>query len=481
MDETLRHTKARVLVVDDNADNRDLLSRRLKRRGYETVPAADGQEALDCVGNDRFDLVLLDIRMPGMDGIEVLRHIRERSNKIELPIIMVTAETDSAQVVRAISLGANDYVTKPIDFPVVLARVEAQLSLKAEVAASLRPEIIISSSERLEQGFLLDGRYEIEDVIGEGGFAVVYRALQRSTGQKVAVKVLRADHMRRDQRTVELARFEREIRMIHSVSHPNIIRLIDSGRIALDTSGVQQAHNVDPLGATRVSLRAKTPVPEAPAPSEHFEIPYLVTELLEGQTLQAELRARGKFSEQELMSIMLPVLSAAGAAHRVGIVHRDLTPANVFLARGHGGVRPRILDFGIAKLTDEPAGLATTTSSVIGTPHYMSPEQARGEKELTGASDQYTLAVVCYECLTGKRPYDGETFISVLQQVGHGEFSPPRHHDPTVSQVAEAVLLRAMSLDPNDRFPDTESMGRALLPLASERDRGQWAPVFEAV
>ena len=121
---------ARILVVDDNEMNRDMLSRRLARRGYEVDVAEDGARALEMTGSDRYDLVLLDIMMPGIDGYEVLETIRKDHGPDEMPVIMATARTESEDVVRALKMGANDYVTKPFDFPVVLARVRTQVSLK---------------------------------------------------------------------------------------------------------------------------------------------------------------------------------------------------------------------------------------------------------------------------------------------------------------------------------------------------------------
>ena len=120
----------RLLVVDDNDLNREMLSRRLQRRGFEVVMAADGYEAMQQVDNDQFDLILLDILMPGISGLEVLETLRKRYSPAELPIIMATAKTQSEDVVAALSLGANDYVTKPIDFSVLLARVDTHLKLK---------------------------------------------------------------------------------------------------------------------------------------------------------------------------------------------------------------------------------------------------------------------------------------------------------------------------------------------------------------
>src|SRR5881397_328956 len=123
-----------LLVVDDNPMNRDMLARRLTRRGYTVTVAEDGYQALAMIEAQQFDLVLLDIMMPGISGLDVLKTLRQRYAVADLPVIMVTAKDESDDIVAALQLGANDYVTKPLDFPVVLARVQTQLSLRRAVA-----------------------------------------------------------------------------------------------------------------------------------------------------------------------------------------------------------------------------------------------------------------------------------------------------------------------------------------------------------
>ncbi len=148
----------KLLVVDDNEMNRDMLSRRLGRRGHTVVTAADGRAALERIQREPFELVLLDIEMPGLDGFEVLRTIRETFDASDLPVVMATARTESDDIVRALKSGANDYVTKPLDFPVVLARVQTQLALKrskdALSAAHARMKRDLDAAARVQQALL---------------------------------------------------------------------------------------------------------------------------------------------------------------------------------------------------------------------------------------------------------------------------------------------------------------------------------------
>jgi phosphoserine phosphatase RsbU/P len=150
---------SRVLVVDDNEDNRDMLSRRLRRRGFDVALAVDGGQALELVERDRgFDVILLDVMMPGIDGLELLQRLRATRSVADLPIIMVTARDRSEDVVRALQLGANDYVTKPLDFPVVLARLHTQIALKrakqALERAHTRMKNDLDAAARLQQALM---------------------------------------------------------------------------------------------------------------------------------------------------------------------------------------------------------------------------------------------------------------------------------------------------------------------------------------
>src|SRR5262249_46264505 len=161
-----------LLVVDDNAENRDMLSRRLERKGFAVRSAADGFQALELVDKERVDLVLLDIMMPGISGLEVLKALRTTRSPAELPVIMQTARVESEDVVEAVELGANDYVTKPLDVPVVLARVQAQLRARR---AEKAPEPALTSTQ-IEPGLVLAERYRLESEIGSGSFGTVYKA-----------------------------------------------------------------------------------------------------------------------------------------------------------------------------------------------------------------------------------------------------------------------------------------------------------------
>ncbi len=469
---------AKLLVVDDNEDNRDVLARRLEKRGYDVDVAADGQAALAALDRSAYDLVLLDVMMPGMSGVEVLARVRESRSKAELPVLMATAKTDSEDVVAALAAGANDYVTKPLDFPVVLARIESQLELRAEVARLRAPVLAIDGS--VAPGTVLDGRYEVLEVIGEGGFAIVFRARQLSTGQVVALKLLRAHRLAATGAAgVERKRFEREMTLIGRLQHPHVVRLVDSGTIEIDRarSGLL-ARDLTP---TREGAfpRTRGDVPEPSSGGGSVSVPYLVMEYLDGRPLSAILRERGALPVAETIDLVLPVLSAVAEAHRAGIVHRDLKPPNILVVAGaNGAPHPKVLDFGIAKLREEESSGLTRDAGFVGTPEYMSPEQARGSADVMELSDQYAIGVLLYECLTGRRPFTSESFIELAHRIATGDFAPPRAHVPDLPEGLEAAVLRAMRVEPGARYPSLEALGAALLPYASPEGAATWASAF---
>jgi serine/threonine protein kinase/CheY-like chemotaxis protein len=474
-------TPARILVVDDEEHNRDMLARRLRRRGYEVETAASGQEALTMIAPGRYDIIVLDVMMPDVDGFEVLRSLRERWSKLELPVLMATALDASKDVVDALRHGANDYVTKPVDFEQLQARLETQLALRQEFAAmrSEAQQHKIRSTDSMPAGTVLDGRYEIEERVGQGGFAVVYRARQLSTGQHVAIKVLRAHRaMRSGTQGIEYQRFQREMQVIATIRHPAIVQLIDSGSLELE--GGWSA--LEGEGGT-----PKTPHDGtfADSGSEHSgridlfdptaEVPYFVMEYLQGETLDQLLARDAPLTLDHTLELFFPVISGVHALHRRGIVHRDLKPSNIFLHRGDQRVhQPKVLDFGIAKLGHDETGQMTV--GFVGTPSYMSPEQALGERNLDSRCDQYALAVMLYECLSGRRPFAAENYTQVLLQVTTGDYTPLAELCDMPAAV-NAAILKAMSRDREDRFEDLELFASALLGGASELLRSRWASI----
>ncbi len=192
-------------------------------------------------------------------------------------------------------------------------------------------------------------------------------------------------------------------------------------------------------------------------------IPCLVMEYLDGESLRAFFRREGAMAVTPLVDLMLPVIAAVDAAHRQGVVHRDLKPPNVFLARGMGGeIHPKVLDFGISKLVDQTqTSDLTADSTFLGSPHYASPEAARGERGVDGRADQYSLGVMLYEGATAVRPFaaSADSFMALILAISEGRFPPPRQHRPSCRRHSSASCCAPCRCTRTRDFPPPRSSG----------------------
>ncbi|HKO94500.1 MAG TPA: serine/threonine-protein kinase [Polyangiaceae bacterium] len=285
------------------------------------------------------------------------------------------------------------------------------------------------------------GPYIVGPCIGHGGMARIYRAEHEGLRRHVALKVL-LDGFAQDAEGHE--RFLREGRIAAAIKHPNVVNIFDVGF--------------------------------------QDSVPYLVMELLEGQDLEALMYSQGSMAEATLVDIVVPIVAGLAAVHDAGVVHRDLKPGNIFLARGRNDeLEPRLLDFGISKAAEsEQFKLTTARGLLMGTPLYMSPEAIQGG-EITALSDQYSLGVVLYECCTGFNPFAADTLAETVRRVTLGDFPPVAQQNPAVSKRMARIVGRAMSLDPSHRFSSLREMGRELLFLAGQRTRITWSLSFGEV
>ena len=266
---------------------------------------------------------------------------------------------------------------------------------------------------------VVGGRYELRGLLGRGGMAEVYEGFDLRLGRAVAVKQLSAK-LAAD--PTAQARFGREARAAASLNHPNIASVFDTGE---DTD-----------------------------PETGISIPYIVMELVEGSTLRAVLDEGAPLPPERAFSIMQSVLDALATSHAAGIIHRDIKPANVMITPA--GVA-KVMDFGIARAVDETSTSLTQTAAVIGTAHYLSPEQASG-KSVDQRTDLYSTGCLLFELLTGRAPFVGETSISVAYQHVREEPIPPSQLNPALSPAVDAVVLKSLAKDPDERYQSAEEM-----------------------
>jgi len=288
-------------------------------------------------------------------------------------------------------------------------------------------------------GTTFDHRYKIEELLGEGGMGFVYRARHKVIDKKIAVKVLRAD-LARDKEITE--RFQQEARAASSIGNAHIIDISDFGDL--------------PDGST-----------------------YFVMEFLDGRSLANLIDSKTQVTTERICHIAAQIADGLAAAHTAGIVHRDLKPDNIFLIlRGSDKDFIKILDFGIAKVTNDASAKLTKAGAVFGTPHYMSPEQAAGAP-IDHRTDIYSLGVIMYEMTSGQLPFNADNFMGILTQHMYKAPVPIRALVPVPDRpvhdcppTLEAVILKCLSKKPEQRYQSMDELREDL-----ERVRSGGVPV----
>ncbi len=293
-------------------------------------------------------------------------------------------------------------------------------------------------------GRLIDGKFEIESLIGAGGMGAVYRAKQRNLKRAVAIKVLRRELL--DDPTYA-ARFKREANAASQLDHPNLMRVIDFG--------------------------------------EDGNLLYIAMELIDGKPLDRIIREEFPLESSRIVDLVGQLLAALAVMHDERIIHRDLKPENVMVVRGktddgHEGEVVKLCDFGIAKQVALPdkdptqtgvthTATLTVAGSLIGTPDYMSPEQAKADP-LDGRSDLYSVGVILYQMLAGRLPFQSSNSVKLLLAHINQKPVPPSQHEPTVNNELEDICLRALAKDKKDRFESAREMRLALRAVVGLRD-----------
>ncbi len=277
--------------------------------------------------------------------------------------------------------------------------------------------------------------FELLEKIAVGGFASVWRA-RNSDGDVVAIKFMLPNKVK-DPNVV--ARFHREARLLTQLHHPNIVEVIDYGVTSPEEKDVEG-------------------------------VPYLAMEFVPGASLDDWFSSREPMSPRHVVEVLIAILEGLKVAHKNGVIHRDLKPDNILLAQTERGVMPKLIDFGICKrLTDSPiesdANILTQTDQVFGTPEYMSPEQVSGD-EITQRSDLYSLGIIFYELLSGRRPYKGATALKVMLK--HLDDPMPPLPFPYSGTALQDVINKATAKDAGERYGDAEAMQDALRNLPDE-------------
>lgn len=279
------------------------------------------------------------------------------------------------------------------------------------------------------KGQVISGKYRIEQELGKGGMGAVYRATHVVSDKQVALKWMFRPAT--DERAKQ--RFTREARAAGRIDHPGVVDVYDIG--------------------------------------EEGDAAYLVMELLRGEALSSRL-SRGRLGITEAIDLLLPAMRGVAAAHRQGVIHRDLKPENIFLCAGPEGDQreAKVLDFGISTINAPDSGSESTLTkegTLLGTPAYMSPEQLESPNALDSRTDIYALGVILYQCLTGKLPFEAETYSALILAIARDAPISLRKHRAELPAELEAVVLRALSKQREQRFASVDEFIAALAAFSS--------------
>jgi serine/threonine protein kinase len=393
-----------LLIIDDMADFRQLVRALLEAEipglCMDELEGAGQAEQIQSIVEKQYDLILLDYQLEGHDGLSVQRNLREAG--CTSPIILLTAYGDEKLAVRAIKEGAFDYLSKTqLD----------QDNLVNSVRGALQSRIEKSKAHALFGDNIQVKGYRPVRLLGRGTYSMVYLAENELTGKQVVLKLLIVSNVSQ----TDIARFMREYEIMANLSHENIGIIHDQ--------------------------------------SVTEDIVFMLMEHLDGGTLKDRLNDRGRYPEKEAFSLMITLFEALHYIHERGILHRDIKPANiVFRSTGV----PVIVDFGIASRIDSEQTL-TDSGSVVGTPSYMSPEQALGES-ISARSDLYSMGVVFYEMLTGVKPISGDAPHQTMYRVVHDN---PRRLPPEFMHLQD-IFDVLLAKNPEHRFTSGKEIADVL-------------------
>lgn len=409
----------RVLIAEDNPLWRKNLAMQVKSWGFEAVIADNGRQALEILEEENSpSLAILDWQMPELDGIDVCKKIkRDPDNSFTYVIILSSRDADE-DMVAGLDAGADDYLTKPVESKVLRSRL---------MAAKRIVELVPPKEWAIPR--IPD--YELHRVIGKGAFATVWEATHQPTDRTVALKIIRVDLATED----VFNRFGREIQLTRKLAeHPNIASVFDS--------------HVDK------------------------KLAFYAMEFVDGLTLSSFVK-KEKPAPELVLKLVADVCDGLEHAHEHGIVHRDLTPTNIMVNNEQS---VKIVDFGLARsmfnVDLDAEANCSLDGAVIGSPMFMSPEQARGENDtLDARSDIYAAGIVLYVLLLRRHPLDIDQSDrrKTIRAIALGKVRKPRDLNSAFSRNLQSIMLKALSANPEDRYQTAGDFGAAIRGYLAQR------------
>lgn len=401
----------KLLIADDNPVWRKLMQAAVSPWGYRVVVAENGREALDALqSDDPPRLALLDWQMPEIEGVEVCRRIKQNPEAPFTYVILLTSRDREEDMIEGLDAGADDYLTKPI----VAALLKSRLAAARRIIEAVPP---VQWTKPQIDGF------DVDRLIGKGAFATVWRAQHLETGRDAAIKIIRAD-LATD---LVFERFAREVQVMRRMDHPGI-------------AAIYASH-----------LRR--------------DFAYFAMELVDGQSL-GHYVASQQPKATRIIAMMAQICDALQHAHSRDIIHRDVKPSNVMV--GPDG-NPKLVDFGLSKSMfhppSDPGVSDTSVGSVLGTPLFMSPEQARGDADrVDHRSDLYAVATMLFLFLLREHPH-GVGSMGREETIQTIATTPAKHAceiNPKFNPELDAILAKCLDAVPASRYQTAGELAKAL-------------------
>jgi CheY-like chemotaxis protein/tRNA A-37 threonylcarbamoyl transferase component Bud32 len=486
--------QARILIVDDGAENRDVLRRRLEREGHAVETAENGRRALELVAERPYDLVLLDVLMPELDGYAVLDALKGSPATRDIPVIMISALDELEGIVRCIERGAEDYLHKPFDPVLLRARINASLEKKRlrdqEVEYLREVNRVIAAAAAVEGGRYRPGSLaEVtrrDDELGHlarvfDNMAQQIKAREERLRDRVRDLRQEIEWARRDSREAESSVDGGNLRSGETFAQRyEILAVLGRGgmgtvyrakdleleeEIAVKTLRPEFVADKTLLARFKDEIRLARRLTDANIVRTHdfgewSGVCFLTMECVQGITVRELIDTRGRLGVSATLAIAAQLAHSLAVAHEHGVIHRDIKPQNLLV--DEAGVL-KVMDFGVARLAERSTA-NTEAGLVLGTPAYMPPEQLMGEP-VDARSDLYAAGVVLYECLTGQLPFEAGSVISLVAKLLKDDARPPQEVNPEIPPVLSALVLRLLAKRPEDRVQTAVDLGTQLAAL----------------
>ncbi len=484
----------RILIVDDGAENRDVLRRRLEREGHAVEAAEHGRRALELVAQRSFDLVLLDVLMPELDGYAVLDALKGSPATRDIPVIMISALDELEGIVRCIERGAEDYLHKPFDPVLLRARINASLEKKRmrdqEVEYLREVGRVIEAAAAVEGGRYRPGSLaEVtrrDDELGHlarvfDNMAQQIKAREERLRDRVRDLRQEIEWARRDSREAEASVDGGNLRSGETFAQRyEIIAVLGRGgmgtvyrakdleleeEIAVKTLRPEFVADKTLLARFKDEIRLARRLTDANIVRTHdfgewSGVCFLTMECVQGITVRELIDTRGRLGVSATLAIAAQLAHSLAVAHEHGVIHRDIKPQNLLV--DEAGVL-KVMDFGVARLAERSTA-NTEAGLVLGTPSYMPPEQLMGEP-VDARSDLYAAGVVLYECLTGQLPFAAGSVISLVARLLKEDARPPQEVNPEIPPALSTLVLRLLAKRPEDRVQTAVDLGTQLAAL----------------